>query len=767
MESKLNLIWIDVNYDNKENTSYLKEFNKIKTLKIKCFKDNDEAIKYIKAIKFEETNIIISGSLYTQFIENFKENITDIYIIPKIVVFTKNKEDFIKYNGKNLDDSQFYFLGGVQLFFDDIKDFLLKPLTKKALNIENEENIFLTNCNAIFKPLNAFRKESTFNLTFEYIDCKEKLFYPLLYKSLIEMTKTDKIDIFTESLYNKYSESNTSIKKLLITIKNILNIPLELLSKYYARLYTIESDFYKDINKDLRENKKENYLPYIKVLYEGIILRSLKLASDTILYRGGKLLNKEIEIIKDYINKKIEGLPGAIVFSKTFLSFTKNKKIAEKYLENEEDDKELIKVLFILEKDNNLDYSLSTHADIENISVYPKEKEVLFFPLSAFEIKEINKIRINEKFGYEIKLLYLNKYLEELKDYKKNIKIPDSEFKKQIIELGLIEESKIEDTPEFILKKYEEHKSKAEINKQNNVCDESKINIKQKLSVNKYVIEDFKELNRNPINNIIYTIGLEDDNNIYIWKLCTPGPRDTPYFRGFFLLRIEFPFDYPERPPSIRFITPIYHVNIPSKTNDSLPIGSVRFSTIDYFWTPETRIRDALTNLFAIFYWANPENSYEPKLAEEYKNNREVYIAKIKFFTKKYAAPPHIFYKYNGSEDFWTFDVGDASLTINKNINYNEEKTILNNSNSDDKGEIITIIFVFKENKYEIQAYNNILVNDALEILSRKLSDHFDINKKFLAIFNHQQIRKYETIKENGIRNYSNITIIPGDFEFL
>ena len=74
------------------------------------------------------------------------------------------------------------------------------------------------------------------------------------------MTKTDKIDIFTESLYNEYSESNTSIKKLFITIKNILNIPLELLSKYYARLYTMESNFYKDINKDLRENKKENYL---------------------------------------------------------------------------------------------------------------------------------------------------------------------------------------------------------------------------------------------------------------------------------------------------------------------------------------------------------------------------------------------------------------------------------------------------------------------------------------------------------------------------
>ena len=222
-----------------------------------------------------------------------------------------------------------------------------------------------------------------------------------------------------------------------------------------------------------------------------------------------------------------------------------------------------------------MDYSLSTHADIENISLYPKEKEVLFFPLSSFEIKEINKIKINEKFGYEIKLLYLNKYLEELKDYKKNIQIPDSEFKKQIIELGLIEESKIEDNPEFILKKYEEYKSKTEINKQNNVCDESKVNIKQKLSVNKYVIEEFKELNRYPINNIRYSIGLEDENNIYIWRLSVIGPRDTPYLGGFFRLRIEFPFDYPERPPSIRFITPIYHVNIPSRNNDCYPLGNV------------------------------------------------------------------------------------------------------------------------------------------------------------------------------------------------
>ena len=47
------------------------------------------------------------------------------------------------------------------------------------------------------------------------------------------------------------------------------DIPIELLSKYYIRAYTIESNFYKNINKELGSNKKESHLSFIKVLYEG------------------------------------------------------------------------------------------------------------------------------------------------------------------------------------------------------------------------------------------------------------------------------------------------------------------------------------------------------------------------------------------------------------------------------------------------------------------------------------------------------------------
>jgi len=48
--------------------------------------------------------------------------------------------------------------------------------------------------------------------------------------------------------------------------------------------------------------------------------------------------------------------------------------------------------LYILEKNDNLGYNLSNHGDIEKISYFPDEKEVLFFPFSSFEIKEIKEI---------------------------------------------------------------------------------------------------------------------------------------------------------------------------------------------------------------------------------------------------------------------------------------------------------------------------------------------------------------------------------------
>ena len=83
----------------------------------------DEAINHIKAMRFSLSIIIVSGSYFFDFVNEFQKNINDIYIIPKIIVFTSQTKknsllNEIK-NNKNIDE--FYGCVGVRSEFDEVK----------------------------------------------------------------------------------------------------------------------------------------------------------------------------------------------------------------------------------------------------------------------------------------------------------------------------------------------------------------------------------------------------------------------------------------------------------------------------------------------------------------------------------------------------------------------------------------------------------------------------------------------------------------------
>ena len=497
-ELKINVIWIDENIENQENKDYIKQLELNKSFIISKFKQVSEAINYLKETRFIETKIIITGRLYNEFITLFKKNILNMYIAPKIIVFTKNKTTF---NEKEKDyennDNIFYTYGGIAEDFESVIKFLKeekKEIIKKEKNLKESYNF------------------NEIQLTFEYIDSKEKLVLPLFFKALIDITEIDNIESYTNLLYNSYSEENSQVKILLGQIESMKNIPIKILAKYYGRLYTCNSSFYKDMNKDLGLNKKEKYLPYIKILYEGVKLKSLPLASNNILYRGSKISKKEIEKIKNYLNKKIEDLPSAIVFSRSFLSFSKEKNAAFQFLNTVNDDENISKILFVLEKDDNLGYNLATHGDIENISLYPEEREVLFFPFSSFEIKEIKEIKIGDENIYEINILYLGKYLKEIENDEELIidenKIPKSEFKEQLTEFGLINKNKILNisTKELYdsFKKYE-----SEIEKNIIICE---FNIKKnQINKNIHIINSYDNVKRMKEDFGFSEIKIKDD----------------------------------------------------------------------------------------------------------------------------------------------------------------------------------------------------------------------------------------------------------------
>ena len=173
----------------------------------------------------------------------------------------------------------------------------------------------------------------------------------------------------------------------------------------------------------------EKYDTYIKVLYTGLQNKFILPFTKGILYRGSRIKKAELEFIKNSLKKKIPDLPGCIFYSKGFFSSTNEIDVCFWYMLNREKKENEEYVLYEIEEENEIDGKNASNTNVENISKYYSQKEILFFPFSSFEINRIEeRIYKNEKY-YHIYLSYLGKYKEKID---KTEKIPETEFTKYI-----------------------------------------------------------------------------------------------------------------------------------------------------------------------------------------------------------------------------------------------------------------------------------------------------------------------------------------------
>ena len=222
---------------------------------------------------------------------------------------------------------------------------------------------------------------------------------------------------------------------------SLSRIPNEVISKFWVRAYTAETDFYKDMNRDLRLNKMNRYLPFIHMMYEGVKIKSLTYKPKKKLYRGAYFDQHEILFLMETIKSKEPNLPGNIVYSKSFLSFSLNLNIAMKFKKN---------VLLIIEEFINESINCPGCASIKKFSFIKSEEEILVFPFSCFEINRIEKIEEKEKKNsyYIIYLNYLGKYEKLFKGMNPEDlveEIPESSFLAQEVFVTDIVEEKYKD----------------------------------------------------------------------------------------------------------------------------------------------------------------------------------------------------------------------------------------------------------------------------------------------------------------------------------
>ncbi|CAF4374166.1 unnamed protein product, partial [Rotaria sordida] len=81
----------------------------------------------------------------------------------------------------------------------------------------------------------------------------------------------------------------------------------------------------------------------------------------------------------------------------------------------------------------------------------------------------------------------------------------------------------------------------------------------QNSSRSRRILNELHAMLKYPSEDIIVFAVLK---NIAFWKVILKGPEETPYQEKFWMLYVEFDSHYPNYPPNVRFVTPIYHVNI-------------------------------------------------------------------------------------------------------------------------------------------------------------------------------------------------------------
>ncbi|XP_071356781.1 uncharacterized protein [Trachinotus anak] len=141
------------------------------------------------------------------------------------------------------------------------------------------------------------------------------------------------------------------------------------------------------------------------------------------------------------------------------------------------------------------------------------------------------------------------------------------------------------------------------------------------------ILEEMKSLHCNPHP---YFNVFPSESDFTFWKILMEGPPDTPYEKGVFELFCQFGPDYPVKPPTVRFVTHIYHCNINS-------VGRICHNIFDRNYNAQITMRDILDAVYGLLIVPEPQDPLDSILAEEFLTSHEKYEQEAKKHTEETA----------------------------------------------------------------------------------------------------------------------------------
>uniref|UniRef100_A0A6C0ANC5 UBC core domain-containing protein n=1 Tax=viral metagenome TaxID=1070528 RepID=A0A6C0ANC5_9ZZZZ len=148
------------------------------------------------------------------------------------------------------------------------------------------------------------------------------------------------------------------------------------------------------------------------------------------------------------------------------------------------------------------------------------------------------------------------------------------------------------------------------------------------MAASKRITKELIDLKKDPPGDC--SAGPVDENDMFNWEAVIFGPSDSPYSGGIFNTTIQFPIDYPFKPPRIMFTTKIYHPNINKE-------GFICLDILKQNWSPALTISKVLLSVISMLTDPNPDDPLMPDIANQYKKDRAEYELVAREWTQLYA----------------------------------------------------------------------------------------------------------------------------------
>ncbi|NWH57798.1 UBE2B enzyme, partial [Geococcyx californianus] len=148
--------------------------------------------------------------------------------------------------------------------------------------------------------------------------------------------------------------------------------------------------------------------------------------------------------------------------------------------------------------------------------------------------------------------------------------------------------------------------------------------------------------------------GAPSENNIMQWNAVIFGPEGTPFedgkpltfisshincvvhallllvnlivflfvWTGTFKLVIEFSEEYPNKPPTVRFLSKMFHPNVYAD-------GSICLDILQNRWSPTYDVSSILTSIQSLLDEPNPNSPANSQAAQLYQENKREYEKRV------------------------------------------------------------------------------------------------------------------------------------------